>query len=253
VFYFVPMQILDLTLRTPEENLALEEALLEEAEALVAAGEETDVGACEVLRLWESPTYFVVVGAGGNVEQDVFVSDCQDAGIPILRRISGGGTVLQGPGCLNYSLVLRIASHPQCADVTATNRYVLGRLQQALRPLIGDVEIRGISDLALADKKFGGSAQRRRRYCILFHGTLLYRFDLPLVSKYLRLPAKAPSYRAGRTHENFLTNIACSPHDLKGALSREWNAGEPYRGSALQLVSQLVKSRYSTSEWNFRF
>ncbi len=247
------MQILDLTLGTPEENLALEEALLEEAEALAAAGGPIEDGAGEVMRLWESPSYFVVVGAGGNVERDVFVTDCQNAGIPILRRISGGGTVLQGPGCLNYSLVLRIANHPQCADVSATNRYVLGRVQQALRPIVGAVEIRGISDLAVADKKFGGSAQRRRRHCVLFHGTLLYGFDLPLISKYLRQPAKTPDYRAGRAHEEFLTNVAAEAEALKYALRCEWNAQQPYRGKALELVPDLVKTRYGTNEWNFRF
>lgn len=247
------MQILDLTLGTPEENLALEEALLEEAEALAAAGDLVEAGAGEVMRLWESPSYFVVVGAGGSVEHDVFFSDCQKAGIPILRRISGGGTVLQGPGCLNYSLVLRIATHPQCADVPATNRYVLGRVQQALRPIVGPVEIRGISDLALGGKKFGGSAQRRRRHCILFHGTLLYGFDLQLISKYLRQPAKTPDYRAGRTHEEFLTNAAVEAETLRSALRREWNAQQQYHGKALELVTDLVKTRYGTTEWNFRF
>jgi lipoate-protein ligase A len=48
------MKLLDLTLPTPAENLALDEALLDAAEA----GELPD----EVLRLWEFPQAVVVIG-----------------------------------------------------------------------------------------------------------------------------------------------------------------------------------------------
>src|SRR5688572_6131078 len=93
------MRWLDLTFPTPAENLACDEALLDLCEAGFAD---------EVLRFWESPTHFVVVGYGNKVDSEVEVAACRADGIPILRRCTGGGTVLQGPGCLNYSLVLRI-------------------------------------------------------------------------------------------------------------------------------------------------
>ena len=47
------MKYLDLSLSTPEENLACDEALLELSE---------EVGNGEVLRFWESHRYFVVLG-----------------------------------------------------------------------------------------------------------------------------------------------------------------------------------------------
>jgi len=70
------MKLLDLTLPTPAENVALDEALLDAAEA----GEIND----EVLRLWESPTVAVVVGRSSRVEEEVNLVACQEAGIPIL-------------------------------------------------------------------------------------------------------------------------------------------------------------------------
>src|SRR5689334_9674348 len=94
------MKVLDLTLPSPPENLACDEALLGLAES--GAGEE-------VLRFWESTEYFVVVGYANKVAVEVNVAACEVGGIPILRRCSGGGTVVQGPGCLNYALVLRIS------------------------------------------------------------------------------------------------------------------------------------------------
>src|SRR5262245_29464931 len=93
------MRLLDYTFPTPEENLACDEALLDLCEAGHAP---------EVLRFWEPSSHFVVVGYANRIADEVNVTECRTRGIPILRRCSGGGTVLQGPGCVNYALVLRI-------------------------------------------------------------------------------------------------------------------------------------------------
>src|SRR5258708_37980163 len=97
------MQFLDLTLASAVANLALDEALLLEAEAGRGG---------EVLRLWECPRPAVVLGAGGCLADDVEESACRAGGVPVLRRASGGGTVLLGPGCLCYSLVLAYERSP---------------------------------------------------------------------------------------------------------------------------------------------
>src|SRR5262245_42887835 len=117
------MRLLDLTLPEPAESLALDEALL-----LAAEGG----GGAEVLRFWELPAPAVVVGAGGSVAIDVNVAACDADGIPVLRRASGGGTVLLGPGCLCFSLVLAYARAPGLDDIRASNRYVLKRTANAL-------------------------------------------------------------------------------------------------------------------------
>src|SRR5205823_3839366 len=69
------MRLLDLTLPDPAENLALDEALLLSAEEGTAG---------EVLRLWEQPTYAVVVGSGGSVRIDVDEAACAAEGVPVL-------------------------------------------------------------------------------------------------------------------------------------------------------------------------
>ena len=68
------VNLLDLTLPSPAENLALDEALLLDAEA----------GGGEVLRLWELPTLAVVLGSGGVLADDVRVSACAADGVPVL-------------------------------------------------------------------------------------------------------------------------------------------------------------------------
>ena len=72
------MKLLELTLPTPSENLALDEALLGAAEA-----GQLD----EVLRLWESVEPLVGVGRSSRVADEVNVEACRAAGVPILRPI----------------------------------------------------------------------------------------------------------------------------------------------------------------------
>src|SRR5882757_11559316 len=113
------MQEVILTLDTPAENIALDEALLDLAEA-------TGPGA-EFLRIWESPRPIVVVGRSSRVHQEVDEAACRERGIPILRRSSGGAAIVAGPGCLMYAVVLSYREHPELLDITHAHRFVMGR------------------------------------------------------------------------------------------------------------------------------
>ena len=212
------MKYLDLTLPSPAENIACDEQLLDDAE-------RGDGG--EVLRVWESPQPFVVVGYGNQIETEVNVTACAARGIPILRRCSGGGTVVQGPGCLNYALILNIAANAELRNVTAANRFIMERNREAIESKVqspkSKVEVQGHTDLTLDGLKFSGNAQRRQRQFILFHGTFLLAFDLALISELLPLPSRQPDYRASRAHETFLANLNLSPDAVKSALRQAWS------------------------------
>jgi lipoate-protein ligase A len=234
------MRLLDLTLPTPEENLALDEALLLEAEAGRGG---------EVLRFWEWPRPAVVLGAGCWLAKDVDEAACRADGVPILRRASGGGTVLLGASCLCYALVLRYDHAPGLEDITVSYRHVLGRVAMALTGLLSDIGPAGTSDLASAGRKFSGNAQQRKRDGFLHHGTLLYGFDLALVRRYLRLPERQPEYRGGRDHEAFLLNLPAPADELKRRLTAAWGAITRASGWPREVVRQLVNEKYSRPEW----
>ena len=84
------MRLLDLTLDTVAGNLALDEALLQNAESRPEGGDE-------VLRLWESPQHAVVVGRSSRVAEEVDILACRAGGVPVFRRCSGGAAVAIGP------------------------------------------------------------------------------------------------------------------------------------------------------------
>ncbi|RYX86263.1 lipoate--protein ligase family protein [bacterium] len=238
------MQLLDFSSPTPAGNLALDEALLDFAE---------EEGGAPMLRFWESPRYFVALGYTNRAAIESNIEECNARNIPILRRASGGGTVLQGPGCLNYALIGRIEAG-QALNVSATNEFVMSRVRDSLKPhLEGEVAIQGHTDLTWNGLKFSGNAQKRRARFFLFHGTVLVDFDLELVGSVLRPPSKEPDYRARRSHVDFITNVPLERDKVKSALAQAFGADEPTDKWPGERVEQLIEKRYSRSEWNFRF
>jgi lipoate-protein ligase A len=241
----IAVKHLDLTLPTPEENLAADEALLELCEA--GRGDE-------VLRFWESPTPFIVLGYSNKTGVEVHLDVAQRANVPVLRRCTGGGAVVQGPGCLNFTLILRIPETGPLAGVTETNRHILQRHHDALAPVLGEaLQVRGISDLTLGELKISGNAQRRKKKHLLFHGTFLLDFDIELVEHLLPMPSREPNYRHHRPHREFLTNAALARAAIRIALTRAWQATEPLPVVPFDAVRNLVHSRYGSDEWTFKF
>ncbi len=193
-------------MRSPEENLTLDESLLE-------LGRES-------FRVWESPVHFVVLGRSGKVEEDVNVAACQGAGIAILHRSSGGGTVLQGPGCLNFACMLSLERWPVLANVPVSYEILLNRVVRALN--IPGLEVCG-TDILLRGRKVSGNAQRRTRDWLLHHGTILYGLDVALMERVLLEPARQPLHRARRTHRQFVTALDVTSEQLEQGLTNFWN------------------------------
>ena len=239
------MKYLELTFADPASNLACDEALLELFEM-----EHLDDG---LLRLWQPEKYFVVLGHSNRLRAEANVPACLAAGIPILRRLSGGGAVLQGPGCLNYSLLLDSRVH-DVRNIEAGFRYVLERHRQLIGELASqEVRIAGISDLTLAGRKFSGNAQYRKLRYVLVHGTLLLELDLSVIDGCLPLPAKQPGYRKNRRHLDFVTNLGLDGHRIRSGLRESWRAAETFDATPLDQVERLVRLRYGREEWSSKF
>ncbi len=240
------MKYCDLTLSTPAENLACDEALLQLAEEDGATG--------EVLRVWEPMQYFVVMGYANRVATEVNLAFCQDNGVPVLRRCTGGGTVLQGPGCFNYALILRIHESDPLQSISATNGFILKRHQVALSELLqAPIDMQGHTDLAIGGLKVSGNSQRRKRKFLLFHGSFLLHLDTSLVEKALRMPSKEPEYRLGRSHSDFMLNIKAPSSRIKQALVKCWGAKELFARIPIEQISALARDKYGRDDWNLRF
>lgn len=236
------MRLLDLTLPAPAENLALDEALLDEAETAAAP--------VEILRLWEPTSPLVVVGRSSEVDVEVDMPRCRKLGVPVLRRTSGGATIVTGPGCLMYAVVLSYELRPELRSIDQAHIQVLETLQRGISPLVQGVARRGTSDLAIGDRKFSGNSLRCRKRALLYHGTLLYDFDLALAPACLKTPPRMPAYREHRPHETFITNLPLQREPLRTALIEAWRADEGKAAWNRDLVKRLAAEKYSQSSWN---
>lgn len=249
------MQRLELTLATPAENIALDEALLDWAEHVEPES--------QFLRIWESPTPIVVVGRSSRVPQEVNAVACRERGIPILRRSSGGAAIVAGPGCLMYAVVLSYQQRPELRDIRCAHCYVLGQLAGALGAHVApasDILQAGTSDLVLAApagenqaRKFSGNSLRARRTHLLYHGTLLYDFDLSLIAQCLTMPPRQPDYRRARSHGDFVANLPVARAALIQAIDAAWPTSGALPSWPRELVARLVTERFSRDDWNLEF
>jgi lipoate---protein ligase len=235
---------LEAAVESVEEQLALDEALLDEA----YAGRLT----LPVVRTWMAATTTVVVGSSSRIDDEVDRAACAAAGVPILRRPSGGLTVVLGPGCLMWTVVAPLPTDPP-PTIPRLHAAILDPLAAALVAAGRPVVRRGSSDLAVSgadgERKVSGNALRVRRAAVLYHGTLLDAFDLELVSRLLRHPPREPGYRAGRSHGSFLANLHLGRPALNAAVRRAFAAVTPRAEWPRERVAGLVRERYASRAW----
>ncbi len=239
------MNYLDLTFVEPAKNLACDEALLNWFE-----DERFDTS---LLRLWQPENYFVVLGHSNKLHAEVDVEQCRTAGVVVARRISGGGAVVQGPGCLNYSLVLNV-ERLSLTSIGDTFAFVLERHRQAIQELKHEaVRIEGVSDLTTNARKFSGNAQYRKKHYALIHGTFLLHFDLSLIERCLLMPERQPTYRRNRSHAEFIANLRLDPEKVRQGLLEAWNATESFSSLPLTMIDELAVERYGQASWTEKF
>lgn len=234
------LDLCEVSLPTPAENLALDEWLLERVGA----------GAGEALRLWQCPVHAVVLGAGGRVADDVDRAACEAAGVGIVRRTSGGGTVLIGPGCLMVSLALSLAARPALRDIRASH-CAIGRQTAAALDIPG-LAVAGTGDLAIDGRKVSGSAQRRTRDAMLHHFTLLVGMDVALMARCLREPPRQPNYRQRRPHAAFVSELPLTADAVRCRLIAGWGAGGDDALAVDPARLGVLAARYGDPAWTFR-
>jgi len=240
------LRLLDISFSEPAENLAFDEVLLNGVEA---------GGSDETLRFWESPEVFVVLGLGQARREEVLLDACAKDGVPVMRRCTAGGCVVQGPGCLNFTLALKYGTHPELRSIRGSYTYILGLLAAAFDRRGLDVVHKGANDLAIDGKKVSGNAQRRLKTAILHQGTLLYGLDPSLMTKYLREPDKRPAYRAERKHTDFVGHLpmdAAQLRDVAREAFAELSDVEPPETWEVDAARQLAREKYATAAWRNR-
>ena len=129
----------------------------------------------EVLLLWRNRPA-VVVGCYQNICREVHVRALLEQNIPVVRRMSGGGTVYHDLGNLNYTLI------PGQSGALDYDR-CLAPVLRALNALGVPAQKSRTCDMTVDGKKISGSAQKIAGGRVLHHGTLLFDSDLSLLDE----------------------------------------------------------------------
>ncbi len=238
------MHALELTCEDAAANIALDEALLETA--------EIEDGHPEVLRIWEPAHPIAVLGRSSPIEQEIQLDYCRHHAIDVIRRCSGGASIVTGPGCLMYAVLLDYRRRPELRMLEQAHQFVMTQTRLGISRLGIEVQMQGTSDLTLDDKKFSGNSLRCKKDWMIYHGTLLCDFDLDLIAKCLGTPQRQPDYRRGRSHKEFLTQLPTSTGELKSALIEQWSAHEPLQNWPEALTRQLANEKYRSDDWTFK-
>ena len=228
----------------PCYNLALEEYIMETRKE----------GA--YLILWSNKDS-IIMGKYQNAFEELNLKAVEEEQIPVVRRISGGGTVFHDEGNLNFSFLADAGGFGQIEYDE-----FLAPVIKALRSLGVKAGKRKVCDIAIGEQKISGSAQCMKKGRVLHHGTLLYDADLNRLRRYLRPPGymvESKSVKSVRSQvanirdyvddknmtigqfKDFLAKSICSGNVEKIELSRQEE----------EAIGTLAKEKYGTWEWNY--
>lgn len=198
------------------EQLLLEEALLR----------ATDQNWC-IINHGSPPR--IVMGISGKIEKLIDYDKMTSSPIPLIKRYSGGGTVIVDSDTLFVSFIFQKEIHSFPCYPEPILRWSEEFYQEALN--IPNFHLRE-NDYVIGEKKCGGNAQYIKKNRFVHHTTFLWDFKQSYMD-YLLHPEKTPKYRDGRPHESFL----CRMNDFL-----------PSEQSFFEAIQKTLGLRYNVQE-----
>ena len=182
-----------------------------EATLLKLADDDT-----EILYLWKNDKT-VVIGKNQNAYTECNVSQLENDGGFVARRISGGGAVYHDKGNLNFTFV------------SSRNNYNVAKnfeiMTDAMRSLGFEVSLSGRNDVLLNGRKFSGNAFYKGNDACFHHGTILIKTSPEIIAKYLKV-----------------SKVKLEAKGVKSVVSRVINLSDVLPVTAEQVTDSLIKS-----------
>lgn len=170
------------------EQLRMEESLLHNSQE-------------NILLINEGTTPAIVVGISGKVEE--LIDTKKALHLPIIRRFSGGGTVIVDGNTLFITFICKADLHPSKPFPETVMRWS----EELYKPVFDGLDYRlRENDYVIGEKKCGGNAQSFKKERYLHHTSWLWDFEEEKMDLLLH-PKKTPTYRAGRVHADFLCKL----------------------------------------------
>ena len=188
----------------------------------------------DIFMLWQ-PRPTIVVGSFQNIHEEVDVSYAKQRGIDIVRRLSGGGTVYQDSGSIQFAFIEK-----REGDIDF-HRY-LEPICETLRELGIASEINGRNDITVGGKKVSGNSQYRAAGKTVHHGTLLFSVDIDEMERATRLPDYKIASKGIKSVRSRVCNMAPltdkvkTPEEFMDFLARNTAGDNVYEPTEADLI-----------------
>lgn len=242
LFQELSMQFLAFSSTDPAFNLALEECLLQWLPADHPG----------LFLLWQNAPS-VIVGRHQVTLDEIDSDFVRRRGLPVVRRMTGGGAVYHDLGNLNFSF-MENAHGRKTVDFARYLRPVC----TALAGLGVQASLTGRNDLEAGGRKISGSAQSLRQGRILHHGTLLVSLDFGELVQALHVDPDKIRSKGVASVRSRVANISefwapgSSMESLRAALLRHCADGEgKLEPEVLRAAEELAERKYRSWDWNY--
>ena len=176
---------------------------------------------------WVPDDYYIVLGNSNKPTENLINENIVKDNIIVYKRPSGGETVILTPNTLVISIKVTLEKF---LNPSKHFWYFNNKIIEGLKTLgVENVFYKGISDVAIGEKKILGSSIYRKRKVLFYHAVLNVSEPIETIDRYIKHPTKEPDYRKGRKHGEFVTSLQeagyqLSFNQLKSALRQQFES-----------------------------
>lgn len=240
------MLVIDTKLKDPYFNLACEEYLFRNFTE-------------EIIFIYiNSPS--IIIGKHQNAFEEVNLRHVIENDLPVIRRISGGGSVYHDEGNINFTFIINREDGKQVSFIEHTRPIISFFEQEGLSPYVG-----GKNEIREDGLKFSGNAEHVFKNRVLHHGTILFSSELGSLRDALKTGTGRYISRSVQSNRTDVGNLSeklknfKNTEELKNKLEKHligvFDDVKRYTLSSNdnKLIQELIDNKYSTNEWNFGY